>query len=74
MPSTPIATVDPSVGRVLRTARVAAGITRRALARQAGVDHSHLGRFEHGERAVSESFYAHVTAALAVLIEKNDAA
>lgn len=52
----------------MRAAREGAGISQRALARQAGVDHSHLNRFEAGERPISESMYQHLLAALAGLM------
>ena len=71
MRGTEIATIEPSLGIVLRTAREAAGVSQRRLASQAGVNHSSLSYFEAGKRPVSESFYANVKAALAVLIEQQ---
>lgn len=73
MPSTQTP-VDTRLGPVLRQARKGAGVSIRALARQAGVDHSHVARFEKGERPISEAMYQHLLHALGTLTEKETAA
>lgn len=65
-------TVGPRIGAVLRQARVGAGISRMALARQAEVDHTHIARFENGERPMSEVAFQHCLYALAELMAPRD--
>ena len=50
---------------MFRAARQGAGVTVRALAKEAGVDYTHLSRWERGERPVSPVTYEHLSRALA---------
>lgn len=62
---------DPETGNTLRRMRISAGVTQLELARQAGISESTLSRFERGERDLAHNTYAHVVAALAVLIAQR---
>lgn len=64
MPTSVTPQAHPALGPLLRATREGVGISRRALALRAGVNHTHLARFESGERAVSKVFVARVIAAL----------
>lgn len=61
------------MGVVVRAAREGAGISLRLLASQAGVNHSHLSRFETGERPISRVMYEHLLAAIAELLHREAA-
>ena len=65
MPPSTIVTNSPEAGPTFRAAREGAGVSVRAIATRAGVDHSTLSRWERGDRAISQVTYAHVTHALA---------
>ena len=52
-------------GETFRAARQGAGLTVRALAERAGIDHSTVSRWERGEREISETTYQHLSLALA---------
>ena len=65
---------NPNLGPLLRATREDVGISRRALAALAGVNHSHLARFEHGERSVSPDFLVTVVTALATVLAAKSAA
>jgi len=41
------------LGSAIRTARLARGVSQEALADAAGIDRSHMGKIERGERNVS---------------------
>ena len=51
----------------LKTARLNAQLSQRALAKQAGVDNSFISRVEAGERSLSSAGYAAVVRIAAVL-------
>lgn len=61
-PTTP---TSPHVGGEFRAAREGAGVALRALADEAGIDHSTLSRWERGERQISTSTYEHLSHTLA---------
>lgn len=42
-----------ALGRAIRQRRLDLGISQEALAHQAGIDRSHMGKIERGERNVS---------------------
>lgn len=42
-----------ALGEAVRSARKAAGLSQEALADAAGIDRSHMGRIERGERNVT---------------------
>ena len=48
----------------MRAARVARGLSQEALADAAGIDRSHMGKIERGERNVTIMNVARVAAAL----------
>lgn len=52
------------LGRAIRTARKAKGLTQEALADAASIDRSHMGKIERGERNVTFLNIARVSAAL----------
>lgn len=56
------------LGRSIRAAREERGISQEALADAAGMDRSHMGRIERGERNVSVLNVARVAEALGVSI------
>lgn len=41
------------LGTVIRAQRLAMGLSQEALAHQAGIDRSHMGKIERGERNVT---------------------
>ena len=41
------------LGQVIRSQRVAQGLSQEALAHAAGIDRSHMGKIERGERNVT---------------------
>ena len=63
--TTPTTATNPEQGPTFRAARQGAGVTVRALAKEAGVDYTHLSRWERGERPVSLVTYEHLSRALA---------
>jgi hypothetical protein len=60
--------VPPEFGPLLRAARLASGISLRALSPEAGIDRGQLGRFERGQVPVSLNFYSHAVVTLANMI------
>lgn len=63
------------LGPVLRAIREGAEMSRRSLAKTAGVDHSHLSRVETGERDISPEMLLKVLTAIASrLLHKEEAA
>ena len=72
--TSPGITVPPEFGPLLRVARITGGVSLRALSAEAGVNHSHLGRFERGKVPVSHNLYSRAVLALAYLIANKDAA
>jgi Helix-turn-helix domain len=64
----------PEFGPLLRVARLAAGVTLKGLSREAGVNHSHLSRFERGQVPVSLNLYSHAVVTLAHMVADKDAA
>ena len=66
--------VPPEFGPLLRVARLAAGVTLKGLSREAGVNHSHLSRFERGQVPVSLNLYSHAVVTLAHMAVNKDAA
>ena len=56
------------LGAAIREARVACGLSQEALADAAGIDRSHMGKIERGERNVSVLNVARVSDALNVSI------
>ena len=53
-----------SLGRVIRGVRKAHGLSQEALADAAGIDRSHMGKIERGERNVTILNIARIAAAL----------
>lgn len=53
-----------SLGEAVRAARKARGLSQEALADAAGIDRSHMGKIERGERNVTIMNIARVAAAL----------
>ena len=62
---TPSTATNPRQGSTFRAARQGAGLTVRALAKEAGVDYTHLSRWERGEREISLVKYEHLSRTLA---------
>ena len=56
-----------ALGDAVRTARVARGMSQETLADAAGIDRSHMGKIERGERNVTIMNVAKVAAALDAL-------
>ncbi len=52
------------LGEAVRTARKARGLSQEALADAAGIDRSHMGKIERGERNVTLLNVAKIAAAL----------
>lgn len=52
------------LGEAVRTARKARGLSQEALADAAGIDRSHMGKIERGERNVTIMNIARIAAAL----------
>lgn len=52
------------LGEAIREARLERGLTQEALADAAGIDRSHMGKIERGERNVSVLNVARVSEAL----------
>lgn len=52
------------LGEAIRAARLELGLSQEALADAAGIDRSHMGKIERGERNVSVLNVARVSAAL----------
>ena len=52
------------LGEAIRAARLERGLSQEALADAAGIDRSHMGKIERGERNVSVLNVARVSAAL----------
>ena len=66
--------IDP-LGPTLRALREGAEMSRRSLAKAAGVDHTHLSRVETGERDISPEVLLKVLTALASrLLHRGEAA
>lgn len=57
------------LGAAIRAARLERGLSQEALADAAGIDRSHMGKIERGERNVSVLNVARVSDALSVTIE-----
>ena len=55
------------LGEAVRAARVARGMSQETLADAAGIDRSHMGKIERGERNVTIMNVAKVAAALDAL-------
>jgi len=55
------------LGVAIRSRRKSAGLSQEALADNAGIDRSHMGKIERGERNVSILNLSRVAAALHVL-------
>lgn len=53
-----------SLGRVIRGERKARGLSQEALADAAGIDRSHMGKIERGERNVTILNIARIATAL----------
>ena len=53
-----------ALGRVIRGVRKARGLSQEALADAAGIDRSHMGKIERGERNVTILNVARIAAAL----------
>lgn len=64
----------PTSGAAVREKRIGAGISARALALKSGLSHTHLVRFESGERQVSETSLARIVTALAEMAARRDGA
>jgi transcriptional regulator with XRE-family HTH domain len=56
-----------SLGDAVRAARTAQGLSQEALADAAGIDRSHMGKIERGERNVTILNIARVASALNAL-------
>jgi transcriptional regulator with XRE-family HTH domain len=56
-----------SLGEAVRAARTARGLSQEALADAAGIDRSHMGKIERGERNVTILNVARVASALNAL-------
>ena len=56
------------LGAAIRTARLERGLSQEALADAAGIDRSHMGKIERGERNVSVLNVARVSDALGLSI------
>jgi transcriptional regulator with XRE-family HTH domain len=56
------------LGEVIRSARLERGLSQEALADAAGIDRSHMGKIERGERNVSLLNIARVSDALNVSV------
>lgn len=56
------------LGATIRAARLERGLSQEALADAAGIDRSHMGKIERGERNVSVLNVARVSDALEVTI------
>ena len=56
------------LGRAVRAARYARGVSQEALADAAGIDRSHMGKIERGERNVSLLNVARIADALGTTI------
>ena len=62
----PTPTTPPNrPGKTFRAARQGAGLSVRALADRADINHSTVSRWERGERQISETTYQHLANALA---------
>lgn len=61
----PTIPTQAEIGDEFRAARQGAGLPLRALATEAGINHSTLSRWERGERDISTSTYEHLTRTLA---------
>lgn len=59
-----------ALGRAIRSARDVFGISQEALAHQAGIDRSHMGKIERGERNVTALNLLRIAAALGVTVEE----
>ena len=62
---TPTTPTHAQTGAEFRAARKGAGLPLRALATEAGINHSTLSRWERGEREISTSTYEHLSRTLA---------
>lgn len=62
------------LGAAIRAARLERGLSQEALADAAGIDRSHMGKIERGERNVSVLNVARVANALATSIASLTAA
>ncbi len=56
--------MSPPIGDVIREARQARGISLRSLAREVGIDHSHLSKIENGRDTVGEKSLLRIAEAL----------
>lgn len=59
-----------ALGRAIRNGREVYGISQEALAHQAGIDRSHMGKIERGERNVTALNLLRIAAALGVTVEE----
>lgn len=59
-----------ALGRAIRSARDVFGISQEQLAHQAGIDRSHMGKIERGERNVTALNLLRIAEALGVTVEK----
>lgn len=59
-----------ALGRAIRSGRDAHGISQEALAHQSGIDRSHMGKIERGERNVTALNLFRIAAALGVTVEE----
>ena len=65
MPTDNIAASSDTGGAAIRALRTGAGLSARKLAGSVGISHSHLIRFERGERDVSTATLARLIQAIA---------
>lgn len=59
-----------ALGRAIRGARDVFSISQEALAHQAGIDRSHMGKIERGERNVTALNLLRIADALGVTVEE----
>lgn len=59
-----------ALGRAIRNARDVFGVSQEALAHQAGIDRSHMGKIERGERNVTALNLLRIAGALGVSVEE----
>jgi len=59
-----------ALGRAIRAARDVFGISQEQLALQAGIDRSHMGKIERGERNVTALNLFRIAEALGVTVEE----
>lgn len=59
-----------ALGRAIRGARKVFNVSQEALAHQAGIDRSHMGKIERGERNVTALNLLRIADALSVTVEE----